>query len=165
MFTVNEYLASIQENLAPHTELLLNQLKTLTASTFAADVELLDFAAFIEPLSHEVSITLFSMDRDANEVFEEEGTPGFAGSKSVLDEIVYAVVPDNQSEAFDAFYEEHEETLIEEEQRLIGEWFRTCFEQAGGATVELPCYFGVHDEGQTLDLKRNVWIDEEEKWD
>ena len=50
------------------------------------------------------------------------------------------------------------------EQRLIGEWFRTCFEQAG-ATVELPCYFGVHDEGQTLDLKRNVWIDEEEKWD
>ncbi|WP_214854785.1 hypothetical protein [Exiguobacterium sp. s166] len=165
MFTVNEYLASIQENLAPHTESLLNQLKTLTASTFAADVELLDFAAFIEPLSHEVSITLFSMDRDANEVFEEEGTPGFAGSKSVLDEIVYAVVPDNQSEAFDAFYEEHEETLIEEEQRLIGEWFRTCFEQAGGATVELPCYFGVHDEGQTLDLKRNVWIDEEEKWD
>ena len=164
MFTVNEYLASIQANLAPHTESLLNQLKTLTASTFAADVELLDFAAFIEPLSHEVSITLFSMDRDANEVFEEEGTPGFAGSKSVLDEIVYAVVPDNQSEAFDAFYEEHEETLIEEEQRLIGEWFRTCFEQAG-ATVELPCYFGVHDEGQTLDLKRNVWIDEEEKWD
>lgn len=165
MFTVNEYLASIQENLAPHIESLVNQLKTLTASTFAADVELLDFAAFIEPLSHEVSITLFSMDRDANEVFEEEGTPGFAGSKSVLDEIVYAVVPDNQSEAFDAFYEEHEETLIEEEQRLIGEWFRTCFEQAGGATVELPCYFGVHDEGQTLDLKRNVWIDEEEKWD
>lgn len=165
MFTVNEYLASIQENLAPHTESLLNQLKTLTASTFAADVELLDFAAFIEPLSQEVSITLFSMDRDANEVFEEEGTPGFAGSKSVLDEIVYAVVPDNQSEAFDAFYEEHEETLIEEEQRLIGEWFWTCFEQAGGATVELPCYFGVHDEGQTLDLKRNVWMDEEEKWD
>jgi len=165
MFTVAEYLASIQANLAPHTETLVNQLKTLTASTFAADVELLDFAAFIEPLSHEVSITLFSMDQDANEVFEEEGTPDFAGSKSVLDEIVYMDVPDDQSEAFDVFYEEQEETLFEEEQRLIGEWFRSCFEQAGGATIELPCYFGVHDEGQTLDLKRNVWMDEEEKWD
>jgi len=165
MFTVAEYLASIQANLAPHTEKLINQLKTLTASTFAADVELLDFAAFIEPLSHEVSITLFSMDQDANEVFEEEGTPGFAGSKSVLDEIVYMDVPDDQSEAFDVFYEEQEETLFEEEQRMIGEWFRSCFEQAGGATIELPCYFGVHDEGQTLDLKRNVWMDEEEKWD
>lgn len=165
MFTVAEYLASIQANLAPHTEKLVNQLKTLTASTFAADVELLDFAAFIEPLSHEVSITLFSMDQDANEVFEEEGTPGFAGSKSVLDEIVYMDVPDDQSEAFDVFYEEQEETLFEEEQRMIGEWFRGCFEQAGGATIELPCYFGVHDEGETLDLKRNVWIDEEEKWE
>jgi len=165
MFTVTEYLASIQANLAPHTETLINQLKTLTASTFAADVELLDFAAFIEPLSHEVSITLFSMDRDANEVFKEEGTPGFAGSRSVLDEIVYLDVPDDRSEAFDVFYEEQEETLFEEEQRLIGEWFRSCFEQADGAAVELPCYFGVHDEGQTLDLKRNVWIDEEVKWD
>lgn len=164
MFTVTEYLASIRTNLAPHTETLVNQLKTVAELTFAADVELLDFAAFIEPLSHEVSITLFSMDRDANEVFEEEGTQGFAGSRSVLDEIVFMDVPDDQSEAFDAFYEEHEETLLEEEQRLIGEWFRTCFEQAGGAAVELPCYFGVHDEGQTLDLKRNVWMDEEEKW-
>jgi len=165
MFTVTEYLASIQTNLAPHTETLVNRLKAITASTFATDVELLDFAAFIEPLSHEVSITLFSMDRDANEVFEEEGTPGFAGSTSLLDEIVYMDVPDDQSETFDAFYEEQEETLFEEEQRIIGEWFRSCFEQAGGDAVELPCYFGVHDEGQTLDLKRNVWMDEEEKWD
>ena len=165
MFTVDEYFASIKANLAQHTETLVNQLKTITELNFAAEVELLDFAAFIEPLSHEVSVTLFSMDRDANEVFEEEGTPGFAGSKSVLDEIVYLDVADDQSEAFDVFYEEQEEMLIEEEQHIIGEWFRSCFEQAGGAAVELPCYFGVHDEGQTLDLKRNVWMDEEEKWD
>jgi len=165
MFTVDEYLASIKTNLAQHTDVLVKNLKTIAEANFAADVELLDFAAFIDPLSHEVSITLFSMDRDANEVFEEEGKSGFAGSKSVLDEIVFMDVPDDQSEAFDTFSEEQEETLFEEEQRMIGEWFRSCFEQAGGATVELPCYFGVHDEGQTLDLKRNVWMDEEEKWD
>ncbi|MDW2885257.1 hypothetical protein [Exiguobacterium artemiae] len=165
MFTVDEYLASIKTNLAQHTDVLVKNLKTIAEANFAQDVELLDFSAFIEPSRHDLSIMFFSMDREANEVFEEEGTPGFAGSKSVLDEIVYMDVPDDRSEAFDVFYEEQEETLFEEEQRMIGEWFRSCFEQAGGATIELPCYFGVHDEGQTLDLKRNVWMDEEEKWD
>ena len=50
---------------------------------------LLDFSAFIEPSRHDLSIMFFSMDREANEVFEEAGTPGFAGSKSMLDEAVY----------------------------------------------------------------------------
>ncbi|OAN15509.1 hypothetical protein [Exiguobacterium undae] len=165
MFTVDEYLASIKTNLAQHTDVLVNNLKTIAEATFAPDVELLDFSAFIEPSRHDLSIMFFSMDREANEVFEEAGTPGFAGSESMLDEAVYYHVTSKSSDDFDVFHEEHEEILIEQERQLFTEWFSTCWQQAGGEQVQLPAYFNVHDEGETFDLKRQIWMDEEEKWD
>lgn len=48
---------------------------------YFSEIDLLDFTAFIEPTNFEISIGMFSMDREANEVFYEgNDTTVFAGS-------------------------------------------------------------------------------------
>ncbi|VWX38665.1 hypothetical protein [Exiguobacterium oxidotolerans] len=165
MFTVEKHLETIKSNLEQQSAVLVNNLREVVGYTFAADVELLDFSAFIEHGNHELSIMFFSMDRDANEVFQEPGKSGFAGSTSVLEEMTYYHVAKEHMGAFDDFYEAHDEILFEQEQHVFGEWFSTCWQEAGGDSVKLPAYFGVHDETEALDLKQRHWVDAEEKWD
>ncbi|WP_251137055.1 hypothetical protein [Exiguobacterium sp. s193] len=59
MFTVEKHLETIKSNLEQQSAVLVNNLREVVGYTFAADVELLDFSAFIEPSNHELSIMLF----------------------------------------------------------------------------------------------------------
>ena len=108
---------------------------------------------------------MFSMDKKANEVFNEgNDSIVFAGSEEVLPEVEYYKLNHKQLDEFFEFYEQHEDTLVSQEQQVFAEWFRQCWETAGGATLNFPSYFVFHDENRSYDLKNKKWIDDNEKW-
>jgi hypothetical protein len=165
MFSVDNYIGSIKSNLEKQSDLLVGNLKNIFTYNFSSDTDLLDFSAFIEPTRFELSIIMFSMDKEANEVFYEgNDTTVFAGSVEVLSEVEYHQLNDSQLDDFFAFYEQNEETLIPQEQKAFTDWFSQCWEKAGGDALDLPSYFVFHDDYKSFDLKNNQWIDDEEKW-
>ena len=165
MFTVDSYISSIKSNLDKQSDLLVENLKKILAYNFSVDINLLDFSAFIEPTRFELSIMMFSMDKEGNEVFYEGTDPTvFAGSAEVLSEIEYHSLADNQFNDFFDFYEQNEDTLVQEEQGTFTNWFKECWEKADGQILDLPSYFGLHDDYNSFDLKGNQWIDDEKKW-
>lgn len=165
MFTVDHYIGSIKDNLGKQSDLLVRNLKNIFGCSFSPDIDLLDFSASIEPARFELSIIMFSMDKEANEVFYEgNDTTVFAGSEEILPEVEYHQLDDSQLDAFSEFYEQNEETLVPLEQKVFADWFSQCWAEAGGASLNLPSYFVFHDEYKSYDLKNNQWIDDEEKW-
>lgn len=163
MFLVDTYIQEVKGNLYKNSELLVSNLKRVCAYNFAAEVELLDFSAFIDPSNFEMSIMMFSMDKQANEVFAE-GSAGFAGSEEVLPEMAYFQLEDKDRDEFFNFYEANEEEILPQEQSIVADWFRECWVKAGGLHVEFPAYFLFHDEYKALELKSNQWIIDDEKW-
>lgn len=164
MFTVEDYIQSIEVNLMKQSNILLGNLKEVLKKDFSEDVHLLDFTAFVEPTRFELSMMMFLMDVDGNEVFMEAGDTGFAGSVEVLPEVNFYMLEDKQLDAFFEFYEENEEVLVEKERHIFSAWFKSCWEKAGGREQERPSYFGLHDEYESLDLKNGDWVDDEVKW-
>lgn len=165
MFTVDQYIKSIQLNLNRHSNVLVEKLKNIFAYHFSTEIHLLDYAAFIEPTRFELSIMMFSMDEEGNEVFYEEADPTvFSGSIEVLPEIEYYALADKLLDSFFDFYEQNEEELAQKEQEVFSLWFKDCWKQAGGQAFNLPTYFGLHDDDQSFDLKNNRWMDDDEKW-
>lgn len=165
MFSVDKYISSIKGNLEKQSDLLVENLKNIFAYNFSSDINSLNFSAFIEPTRFELSIRLFSMDKEANEVhYEGNDATVFAGSEEVLPEIEYHQLNDSQLDDFFDFYEQNEETLIPQEQKVFTDWFSQCWERAGGASLNLPSYFVFHDDYKSYDLNNNQWMDDEEKW-
>ncbi|MEW9109041.1 MAG: hypothetical protein AB2374_06810 [Cytobacillus gottheilii] len=165
MFTVDHYIRSIKANLDKQSELLVRNLKSIIAYNFSPNIDLLDFSTFIEPTRFELSIVMFSMDKDANEVFNEgNDTTIFAGSEEILPSVEYHQLNDSQLADFFEFYEQSEETLVPQEQKVFTEWFSQCWENAGGDLLNIPSYFIFHDDHKSFDLKNNQWIDDVEKW-
>jgi len=165
VFTVENYIDSIEVHLEKQSGLVVDQLKKIFSYPFSKDIEVLDFTAFIEPTRFELSVIMFSMDNEANEVFNEgNDSTVFAGSEDVLQEVEYHQMNDNQLDTFFDFHEQNEEILISKEQNVFAQWFKRCWEKAGGASLDLPSYFTLHDSDDSLDLKNNCWMDAEEKW-
>ena len=48
--------------------------------------------------------------------------------------------------------------------KILADWFGECWHRAGGATFSLPAYVCQHDDIESFDLRRRVWVDDEEKW-
>jgi hypothetical protein len=165
MFTVDHYIESIKVNLEKQSDLLVRNLKNIVGYNFSAEIDLLDFTAFIEPTRFELSISMFSMDKEANEVFYEGSDKTvFAGSEEILPEVEYYQLNDIELDDFLEFYDKNEETLVPQEQRVFTEWFSQCWEEAGGASLNLPSYFAFEDDYNSYDLKNKQWIDDEDKW-
>lgn len=165
MFTVDHYIESIKVNLEKQSDLLVRKLKNIVGYNFSAEIDLLDFTAFIEPTRFELSISMFSMDKEANEVFYEGSDKTvFAGSEEILPEVEYYQLNDIELDDFLEFYDKNEETLVPQEQRVFTEWFSQCWEEAGGASLNLPSYFAFEDDYNSYDLKNKQWIDDEDKW-
>ncbi|MDV2686159.1 hypothetical protein RYX56_17455 [Alkalihalophilus lindianensis] len=165
MLSVDGYIKSIKSNLDRQSDLLVENLKKIVTYNFSTDIDLLDFSAFIEPTRFELAIRLFSMDKDANEVFYN-GTNNtvFAGSIDVLPEVAYYHLNEIQLNDFFDFYEQNEETLALQEQKAFTDWFRGCWKKAGGSSIDIPSYFVFSDDYKSYDLKNNQWVDDEDKW-
>ena len=165
MFSIDSYIASIKSNLEKHTTTLTEELQKIISYKFNANVDLLDFSAFIEPTRFELSTMMFSMDKNANEVFGENITPNnFAGSVELLPEVSYFLLQDNQRDSFWDFYEQNVEGLVIKEHQVFTEWFVECWNKAGGKVFDLPAYFGFHDETRSYDLNNTRFVEDEEKW-
>lgn len=165
MFTIEGHIRSIQSNLEKHADVLTAKLQKVLAYNFSPATNLLDFTAFIEPSRHELSIRMFQVDQDGNEVFNDGDDPSvFAGSEEVLQDIEYLQLDDSEREAFSDFYEENDLEIYEQEQKAFADWFRKGWKKAGGDAIDLPAYFVLHDESNAYDLKKGEWIADDEKW-
>ncbi|WP_375088445.1 hypothetical protein ACDZ29_19895 [Peribacillus sp. RS7] len=166
MLTVDNYIDSIKANLEKHSDLLVGNLKNIITYNYFSEIDLLDFTAFIEPTNFEISIRMFSMDREANEVFYEgNDTTVFAGSVDVISDVTYYQLIDNSLDDFlDNFYEENYPAIYELEQKAFTDWFGQCWKKSGGDILSLPSFFVFHDDTKSYELKNNQWIDDEEKW-
>ncbi|HGH7175744.1 TPA: hypothetical protein ACJMKJ_003312 [Bacillus wiedmannii] len=163
MFTIENYKNSLIKGLEAKSPDLIERLKATTQLTYYKEIDLLDFIAYAQ--SFELSIVMFSMDGDANEVFYE-GTDEevFSGSYDVMDDVTYYTFNDEESDEFWDFYEKNDEKLSEIETKAIVEWFGTCWNKAGGKNVTLPSYFSFHDYDECYDLHNGKWISDSDRW-
>ena len=165
MFSIDKYIVSIQTNLEKYTTSLVKELQKIVSYKFDAAVDLVDFSAFTDPTRFEISIMMFSMDKNANEVFGENITPNsFAGSVEVLASTSYYHLQDIQQESFWDFYENNDEELAIKEQQIFTEWFTDCWIKAEGRQFVLPVYFGFHNETSSYDLQNSKFVEDKEKW-
>ncbi|WHY01336.1 hypothetical protein [Neobacillus sp. DY30] len=163
MFTVETYINSLKDNLEKNTEKLIQNLKAIINYNYYNEIDLLDFSVFMQPF--ELSIMMFSMDKEANEVFYQGNDSSiYAGSLKLLGEIEYHQLPDNKSDEFWGFYEQNDEVISTSEEQTIVEWFVACWDKAGGHSFTLPAYLVFHDDVKSFDLHRNKWISDDEKW-
>lgn len=166
MFTIDAYLQDIEDVLELNSKNLIDKLKEIDNLTFYSEVELLDFSTFVDPTHYTLSIVMFSMDKEANEVFYEGNDSNlFSGSMNIIDNIKYYQISDNQMNLFSTFYEENAETIVPKEQEVIKDWFEDCWVTANnGQESGLPSYFSFHDEYKSYDLINKKWISEDEMW-
>ncbi|HDR7516295.1 hypothetical protein AB1I92_10765 [Bacillus mobilis] len=163
MFTIENYKNSLIKELEAKSSDLIGKLKATTQFNYYNEIDLLDFTAFVQ--SFELSIVMFSMDGDANEVFYEGTEEGiFSGSYNVMDDVTYYTFSDEESDEFWDFYEKNDEKLSEIEMKVIVEWFATCWNKAGGMYAELPSYFSFHDYDECYDLHNGKWISDSDRW-
>ncbi|MFE4893789.1 hypothetical protein [Peribacillus butanolivorans] len=166
LYTVDSYMKSVEENLEAKSETLISNMQELHKYTIYSKVELLDFVAFIDdPSEFDLSITMFSMDRQANEVFKEgKDSTIFAGSLGMIENVRYIHLLGNQTDDFWDFYEKNEEELNLAEKQAFATWVADCWKKADGQAITLPAYFSLHDDYESFDLKKNQWVTDDEKW-
>jgi len=166
LYTIDSYMKSVEENLEAKSETLISNIKELHKYNIYSKVELLDFVAFVEdPSEFNLSITMFSMDRQANEVFNENKDSSiFAGSLGMIENVRYTHLLGNQTDDFWDFYEKNEEELNLAEKQAFATWVADCWKKADGQAITLPAYFSLHDDYESFDLKKNQWVTDDEKW-
>jgi hypothetical protein len=163
VFTIEKYNSSLKENLQIYSDKLIRNIRETLNYNYFNGIDLLDFSIFTQPF--DLSIMMFSMDREANEVFYEgKDSSIFAGSHEILGDIEYYNLPDDKSDEFWEFYEKNDEVISKAEQEAIEEWFVACWNKADGQSIKLPAYFCFHDDDKSFDLHKNKWISDEEKW-
>ncbi|MFP3415711.1 hypothetical protein SB773_30140, partial [Bacillus sp. SIMBA_074] len=67
MFTTENYISTLKINLEKNSVNLIKNIKEILDLNYYNEIEILDFTVFIQPF--ELSIMMFSMDKEANEVF------------------------------------------------------------------------------------------------
>lgn len=165
MLTIDNYTNTVKNNLELNSDKLIEKLTEIHSLNFYSEVELLDFSTSMEPTRYELSIVMYSMDKEANEVFYEgDDSKVFADSMNVLEDIVYYQESADQSDEFLAFYEQNEEEIVIAEQEVIKNWFVDCWKKVNGTEIKLLSYLSFHDEYKSYDLKKNKWISEDEMW-
>jgi len=165
VFTIDNYTNTIKNNLELNSDKLIEKLTEIYSLNFYSEIELLDFSVFMEPTRYELSIIMYSMNRDANEVFYEgDDSKVFANSMYVLEDIVYYQESTDQRDKFLGFYEKNAEKIVIAEQEVVKNWFLDCWIKANGTEFKLPSYLTFHDEDKSYELKNNKWISENEIW-
>lgn len=163
LFTFENYRNSLIKELEVKSSDLIERLKATTHLNYYKEIDLLDFTVFVQ--SFELSIVMFSMDGEANEVFYEGTEEGiFSGSYNVMDDITYFTFSSEESDEFWDFYEKNDAKLSELETKVIVEWFATCWNKAGGMNVTLPSYVSFHDDNECYDLHNGKWISDGDRW-
>ncbi|MFP3512866.1 hypothetical protein SB775_25290 [Peribacillus sp. SIMBA_075] len=163
MFTTENYISTLKINLEKNSVNLIKNIKEILDLNYYNEIEILDFTVFIQPF--ELSIMMFSMDKEANEVFYEgNDSKIFAGSHEILGEIEYFDLQDDKMDEFWEFFEQNDKIISKAEEQTILQWFVDCWKKAKGESIKLPVYFCFHDDDKSFDLINMEWISDEGKW-
>jgi hypothetical protein len=164
LFAIENHINSLKEGLQQHSDALIERIKETCKFNYYKETDLLDYTAFVQ--SSEITLRMFSMDKDANEVFYEGNDSSiFSGSCDLLDEIETYSIPDDKEDEFWEFYEKSDQEISEAETKAIVEWFVECWNKADGKSITLPAYFSFHDYDTCYDLQNDKWITDGDKWD
>lgn len=163
MFRIDEYIASIADNLAEKNGLLMAYLRKIDDLAISTDVKNLIFTLYIEPSRFELTFVLFSYDNCANEVsgISEDGK--LVSSVSSQD-MPYFSLSGSVVNQYEDFYEENEWEIYTKEQEVFFSWFLANWKSGIHGQNPIPVYLQIHDEEQILDLKNEKRISSEEIW-
>jgi hypothetical protein len=163
VFIKENYINSLKENLQKNSQKLVENIKEALNFNYYNEVDLVDFSFFTYPFV--LSVTMFSMDRESNEVFYEgKDNSIFAGSYELIGDIEYYNLLDKDSNKFWEFYEQIADEISKAETQAFMEWFVACWNKANAQTLKLPAYVRFDDDDKSFDLHNNKWISDEEKW-
>lgn len=178
MFTVETYIDALKTTLENNSEQLIQKLKQVRAYNYFKEIDLLDiiitiqyfkeieiidFLTEVPPFT--LSITLYSMDNDTNEViYEGDNINIFGGSQELLRETEYYYLKHNHYNSFEEAYNATGEQLDAIQEQVLVEWFSRCWDNAEGKDISLPIYVSFHENENSYDLHQNKWVSFNEKW-
>lgn len=160
LYSVEKIGKVLEEELEKKSEEVTAKIKETLSYNYYNEIELLDYTVFVQSFC--LSIVLFSMDRDTNEVFYEGEDKGiFSDSVDIINEFEYF---ENDSEEFWGFYDKNDENISKIETKVLVKWFEDCWRRAKGNTLSLPTYFSFHDVDECYDLTNSKWVTDGDKW-
>lgn len=149
---VDEFKAAVRAHLDRLTERLTAELSAVIDAPQPPGTALLDFEAHPDELASRFSVLLFPMDR----------SPSQLGSPIYLLTDVRPPVPKDLFDTLGASFEDVDPYAIAF--RVLVDWFASCWNKAGGDRCRFPAFLCQHDDIESYDLRRGVWVDDEEKW-
>jgi glutamate/tyrosine decarboxylase-like PLP-dependent enzyme len=141
-------------------EPLVAELKAIMARPYHPDVAIIDFeVSYPYGVGADLGVKLYTLGRDGWLVCAEDGE-GFSGSQALLEPIREVIPADAMTpERFQALNDALEDTYEVTGKYLI-DWFADCWLAAGGADCPLPAFVGFADDEESLDLKRQRWVED-----
>ncbi|MFP3727462.1 hypothetical protein U8V72_19975 [Priestia filamentosa] len=163
MTTIRNYTQALEQSLKQSKPVLISKLKEISGFKFFKDIDLLEFN--FQVYATDFQLMLYSMDKEANEVFYEGNDKNiFSGSDTVLEETEYLFLTDEELDTFDDSLFEHDEELAKIQEETVVTWFMSCWNEAIGTKFPLPVYVGITDAESCYDIQNNKWISDEDKW-
>lgn len=140
---------------------MIAELQAIMQRPYHPDVALLDFeVSYPYGVGADLGVKLYTLGRDGWLVCAEDGGQGFSGSQALLPDVNPVVPTDAMTpERFQALNDALEDTYEVTGKYLI-DWFADCWQAAGGADAKLPAFVGFADDEESLDLKRQKWVED-----
>ena len=140
---------------------MIAELQAIMQRAYHPDVALLDFeVSYPYGVGADLGVKLYTLGRDGWLVCAEDGGQGFSGSQALLPDVNPVVPTDAMTpERFQALNDALEDTYEVTGKYLI-DWFADCWQAAGGQASKLPAFVGFADDEESLDLKRQKWVED-----
>jgi hypothetical protein len=133
---------------------LIDELRKVVRAKPPAKMELLLFE--IQSDWRIFPVHAFAYDKRAAEVYFKP--PFYASLLGKAGRLIPEGVIDQNA------FENDSVATFETGARILAEWFRGCWQAAGGDRFPLPAYIMHHDRGEALDLHAGAWVDTESMW-
>lgn len=141
----------VEQSLSASEIALISKLKSFNTLNFHPKVEKLHCEVF--QAESTMSIRVFLMDAELNEVFNSEGEQFVQSSISLVKDITFYPSSDKLDDLYDNHEVEIEKACVE---AIVG-WFAMCFAKSA-PTINLPVFIQHHDSNQAFDLQSQAWI-------
>ena len=152
--------ATVTRCLGPLSQRLTDVLSQMVAYRYPDGVAVLEFEVFPDPGSFTDTFPVRAFFMNDNNCEHFEYRDGKATYPCSVDPDLLNVSGVLSESAWDEIESEHPEldvcTLAAEALVL---WFHSCWRGADGASLRMPAFISLHDDGYAFDLKDGIWID------
>ncbi len=152
-----EFEGIVEAGLERFRKQSVTRMREILGRDFPPDVRVIWFG--IQSDTDGLPVRVYGMDSSASNT-PTTSDPKTGASRTVLSE---ALVPDAAEEyipyeVVDDYNNDLSAGAYEHAARLIAEFLRSCYQEAGGAAHPLRAYANHHDRGGALDLKTGKWV-------